>query len=154
MKKRILAYLEKIDQLLKHPPIAVNYEEEVKKHLVQIGFFMHERLIHLIVTVLFALMSVGVALYCVADPGIPMFLLFGALLVLLVPYIMHYYLLENGVQKMYEQYDELLARSEDQKKEAAFRETFREDAIFGEDVKSNESAAYKENATFDDDLRK
>ena len=120
MKKRILAYLEKIDQLIKHPPIAVNYEDEVKKHLVQIGFFMHERMVHLIVTVLFALLSVAVALYCVADPGIPMLLLFGALLILLVPYIMHYYLLENGVQKMYEQYDELLRRSEEQKKEEGY----------------------------------
>ena len=127
MKKRILAYLEKIDQLLKHPPIAVNYEEEVKKHLVQIGFFMHERMVHLIVTVLFAILSVAVALYCVADPGIPMLLLFGALLILLVPYIMHYSLLENGVQKMYEQYDELLRRSEEQKKEEGYRETYPED---------------------------
>ena len=132
MKKRILAYLEKINQLLKHPPIAVNYEDEVKKHLVQIGFFMHERLIHLIVTVLFAILTVGVALYCVADPGIPLFLLFGALLILLVPYIMHYYLLENGVQKMYEQYDELLLRSEEQKKEAGYREAFPEEDGRGE----------------------
>jgi hypothetical protein len=122
MKKRILAYLAAIDELLKHPPIAVNYEDEVKKHLVQIGFFMHERLIHLIVTVLFAVLTVGVALFFVASPGIPILLLFGMLLVLLVPYIMHYYLLENGVQKMYEQYDELLRRSEEQKKEEAFRE--------------------------------
>ncbi|MBQ6235881.1 MAG: hypothetical protein IJK54_08170 [Clostridia bacterium] len=119
MKKRLLAYLQQIDELLKHPPIAVNYDDEVKKHLVQIGFFMHERLIHLIVTVLFALLAVGVALFAVASPGIPIFLLFGALLVLLIPYIMHYYLLENGVQKMYEQYDELLARSEEQKKTEA-----------------------------------
>jgi hypothetical protein len=132
MKKRILAYLEKIDQLLKHPPIAVNYEDEVKKHLVQIGFFMHERLIHLIVTVLFAILTVGVALYCVADPGIPLLLLFGALLILLVPYIMHYYLLENGVQKMYEQYDELLLRSEEQKKETGYREAFSEEDGRGE----------------------
>lgn len=29
-------------------------------------------------------------------------------LVLLVPYIMHYYTLENEVQKMYTQYDEIL----------------------------------------------
>ncbi len=122
MKKRILAYLAAIDELLRHPPIAVNYEDEVKKHLVQIGFFMHERLIHLIVTVLFAALAVGVALFFVASPGIPILLLFGMLLVLLVPYIMHYYLLENGVQKMYEQYDELLRRSEEQKKEEAFRE--------------------------------
>ena len=122
MKKRLLAYLWQIDVLLKHPPIAVNYDDEVKKHLVQIGFFMHERLIHLIVTVLFAILAVDVALFAVASPGIPIFLLFGALLVLLIPYIMHYYLLENGVQKMYEQYDELLARSEEQKKAEAAEE--------------------------------
>lgn len=123
MKKRILAYLESIDRLLAHPPLNVNYADEVKKHLVQIGFFMHERLVHLIVTVLFAILAVGVALFCVAQPQIPVFLLFGALLVLLIPYIMHYYLLENGVQKMYEQYDELLRRSEDQAREEAYEET-------------------------------
>ena len=31
-----------------------------------------------------------------------------ALLVLLIPYVMHYYLLENSVQKMYVQYDEMM----------------------------------------------
>ena len=36
--------------------------------------------------------------------------LIGILLVLLVPYIMHYYLLENETQKMYEQYDKILKR--------------------------------------------
>jgi hypothetical protein len=33
--------------------------------------------------------------------------LLALFLVLLVPYIMHYYLLENSVQKMYRQYDKL-----------------------------------------------
>ena len=128
MKKRILAYLAMIDRLLEHPPIAVNYEDEVGKHLVQIGFFMHERLVHLIVTVLFAVLSVGTALFFVAQPSIPILLLFGALLILLIPYIMHYYLLENGVQKMYSQYDELLRRSEEQKKEEAYASAMQEDA--------------------------
>ena len=31
-----------------------------------------------------------------------------AFLILLIPYVMHYYLLENSVQKMYEQYDIML----------------------------------------------
>ena len=128
MKKRILAYLAMIDRLLEHPPIAVNYEDEVGKHLVQIGFFMHERLVHLIVTVLFAVLSVGTALFFVAQPSVPILLLFGALLILLIPYIMHYYLLENGVQKMYTQYDELLRRSEEQKKEEAYASAMQEDA--------------------------
>ena len=34
-----------------------------------------------------------------------------ALVVVVVPYIMHYYLLENGVQKMYRQYDEMYKRA-------------------------------------------
>jgi len=39
----------------------------------------------------------------------PMLLVLTLLfLVLLVPYIMHYYTLENEVQKMYNQYDEIL----------------------------------------------
>ena len=39
----------------------------------------------------------------------PMLLVLTLLfLVLLVPYIMHYYTLENEVQKMYTQYDEIL----------------------------------------------
>ena len=112
MKKRILAYLALIDKLLEHPPIAVNYEDEVKKHLVQIGFFMHERLIHLIVTVLFAVMTLAAIFFAVAAPSIGLLLLIVALMCLLVPYIMHYYLLENGVQKMYKQYDEMLRRKE------------------------------------------
>ena len=37
------------------------------------------------------------------------------LLILLFPYINHYYLLENGVQKMYEQYDRMLEYQNDKK---------------------------------------
>ena len=42
----------------------------------------------------------------------PMLLVLTLLfLVLLVPYIMHYYTLENEVQKMYTQYDEIFEAS-------------------------------------------
>ena len=39
---------------------------------------------------------------------LPVLGLKGLLLVLLIPYIGHYYTLENEVQKMYQQYDEIL----------------------------------------------
>ena len=39
------------------------------------------------------------------------------MIVLLVPYVKHYYLLENGVQKMYRQYDALLEQIERRKEE-------------------------------------
>ena len=103
MKKRILAYLEYVDGLLKKDDL--DWDEEIKKHLVQISFFAHERLVHLIVTVLFALMTVGCILYLNFTGNIVILLLVIALFVLLIPYIMHYYLLENSVQRMYDQYD-------------------------------------------------
>ena len=108
MKKRILAYLEYVDGLLKRDDL--DWEAEIKKHLVQISFFAHERLVHLIVTVLFALMTVGCVLYLNFTGNIVILCLVIALLVLLVPYIMHYYLLENSVQRMYDQYDTMRSK--------------------------------------------
>lgn len=77
--------------------------------LTQIGFFQHERLVHLIVTVLFALLSLLVLIWLTLDfrPEVAVLLLL--LLVLLLPYIRHYYILENGTQKLYQYYDRLEA---------------------------------------------
>ena len=57
MKKRIINYRLKIDNLLANPD-KISKEEWKKilqEHLTQIGFFQHERLVHLIVTVTFAI---------------------------------------------------------------------------------------------------
>ncbi|MBR4725148.1 MAG: hypothetical protein K6G45_07170 [Lachnospiraceae bacterium] len=108
MKKRILAYLQRIDELLQHPENVDNWQAEIDKHLTQIGFFMHERLIHLIVTALFAVLTFMVLIQLLNSFSVTVAVLFVALMVLLVPYILHYYLLENSVQKMYEQYDKML----------------------------------------------
>lgn len=75
--------------------------------LRQIVFFQHERLIHLIVTVTFALLAMLTLVGILFDPQPALFLLFFLLFVLLVPYIRHYYILENGVQKLYRYYDML-----------------------------------------------
>lgn len=85
-----------------------NHDAILREHLTQIQFFQHERLIHLIVTCLFAVLAFAVffALFFTMNAGL--FVLFAALLVLLIPYIRHYYILENGVQRMYAQYDRLL----------------------------------------------
>lgn len=106
MKKRILAYLNYIDNLLEQEN--VNWEKEIKKHLVQVAFFAHERFVHLIVMVLFALGTIMSILYLNYSGRIIIFMLTIAMLALLIPYIMHYYLLENSVQKMYTQYDRMM----------------------------------------------
>ena len=110
MKKRIISYRLKVDSILSNPGSIPpeRWNAILQEHLVQIGFFQHERLIHLIVTVTFAILTIMsfVASLVVGMPALlALTLLF---VVLLIPYIMHYYTLENEVQKMYVQYDRIL----------------------------------------------
>lgn len=107
MKKRILAYRNYIDRLLSQNQDA-DWNVIMEEHLQQIAFFQHERLIHLIVTVLFALMELGTMGLFVVTSNIGTGVMAIVVLILLIPYINHYYLLENEVQKMYVQYDKLL----------------------------------------------
>lgn len=111
MEKRILAYRKYMDALLERLGEEENTPEEVerlkKEHLTQVSFFQHERLIHLIVTVTFAILEMLALFLFMLCPGVAVFCLVVIILVLLVPYIRHYYILENEVQKMYRQYDAL-----------------------------------------------
>ncbi|MBR4450216.1 MAG: hypothetical protein IKS39_00080 [Clostridia bacterium] len=115
MKKRILGYVKSIDELLEGGKPEESWEEEIKKHLIQIGFFQHERLIHLLVTLTFAILTVAAMLVMVISSYLPLAAVFGLLLILLVPYIKHYYLLENKTQYMYEQYDKMLTLAREEK---------------------------------------
>lgn len=114
MEKRILTYRKYMDELLLRDD--ADWQRIREEHLVQIGFFQHERLIHLIVTVVFALftvLSIGMAflLMALGTAGAGSWLLVvAAFLVLLIPYVRHYYILENEVQRMYGQYDEIAAK--------------------------------------------
>lgn len=82
-------------------------QDKLKEHLVQVGFFQHERLIHLIVTVTFALLEMLAIVLSVISDSLFNLLLPIVILILLIPYIRHYYILENEVQKMYVQYDRM-----------------------------------------------
>ena len=80
-------------------------QDKLKEHLVQVGFFQHERLIHLIVTVTFALLEMlAIVISVISDS---LFTLLLPIVILIIPYIRHYYILENEVQKMYGQYDRM-----------------------------------------------
>jgi hypothetical protein len=118
MGKRMKDYVAAMMQVAKKMTSKVgvskqNKEEILREMLVQIKFFQHERLIHLIVTVLFAFLTIfTIACSCFLNNpsyGIPFCLLSVLCLALLVSYIHHYYVLENGVQKLYEIYDEIRA---------------------------------------------
>ena len=109
MKKRILAYMARMDAILIQNDTGESYGALLAEHEKQLAFFMHERLIHLLVTLTFALLAFGTFFMMYLSFSPQLLVLFVVLLMLLVPYIMHYYLLENGVQKMYKQYDSLRA---------------------------------------------
>ena len=105
MEQRILQYRKFMDEellrLSKEQNVTGEEISRIKKeHLVQISLFQHERLVHLIVTVTFAILTMIsiVAALMICNPLLyALTLLF---LVLLFPYIMHYYTLENEGQKI------------------------------------------------------
>ena len=76
-------------------------KELLTYHDKQIQWMQHERLVHLIVMLfvcLFTLLSFG---FTVIRTSIPSIILSVLLLILSVAYIIHYYQLENSVQKWY-----------------------------------------------------
>ena len=81
--------------------------EELLSVRTHIGFFQHERLVHELVMILFAILTVGGFLFFVAMPEYLVLALDVLFLGLLIPYIRHYYGLENGVQKLYSLYSRL-----------------------------------------------
>lgn len=97
MKKQINDYLKYLE----------NNKVDKKELLVKISFYQHERLIHLIVTclvaisaILFTFMGLLLNNYLLLIVSIILFILFTF-------YILHYYFLENSIQKMYLYYDKI-----------------------------------------------
>jgi len=98
MTKEIRAYMAVLEQFF-----SVGHSDgELLKFraelLKRIEFYQHERLIHLIVTMLMSLMM------CTANPQVGLMLLAVLFLVMTIAYIKHYYFLENSVQRMYKFY--------------------------------------------------
>lgn len=118
MRKYLTEYLAKLEAQLASGE-DLDYAELERSHLIMIQFMQHERLIHFLVTILFALgffISLGIYLLSELLMMLPLLIL---ILGLLVPYIAHYYFLENSVQKMYKLHDEIHARRLKQTKSAA-----------------------------------
>lgn len=105
MKKYFLEYLAFLDAALADD--ATDWARLMKIHKEKTRYFQHERFVHLFVMILFALCTVASFLVIAVTELvllIPLTLLF---LGLLIPYISHYYFLENNVQKLYKYYDRI-----------------------------------------------
>lgn len=121
MKKRILTYRKYIDSLLASDKQS-DWKYIKQEHITQVAFFQHERLVHLIVTVTFAVLELlTVCAYVIVGAldstlSFPLLILALLIIVLLIPYIKHYYLLEDEVQKMYVQYDRIAQKAYEEEK--------------------------------------
>ena len=97
MTKQIKEYLEHLRLFLDVEHSQEEYAAELSRLHVRIGFFSHERLIHLLVTLGFAVFFLIALFMALIKGGVGLFVLAALFLVLLVPYIKHYYFLENSV---------------------------------------------------------
>ena len=114
MKDYMKGYIKSIDNYIINGDLD-NIDDVIETHLIKIKFFMHERLIHFLVTMLFAIMTLLTFFFTLLHVSIGFIILVVLFIALLVPYILHYYYLENNVQYMYKQYDSLCAKKKSKK---------------------------------------
>lgn len=107
MEKRLKNYISYVNRYIDESHSLDETNSFLKDLLIQISFFQHERLIHLLVTITFALLTFASVILCLFVPSLFIYILALLFIVLLIPYIRHYYILENGTQKLYFLYDKL-----------------------------------------------
>jgi len=107
MEKRLKDYLLYMRNFVSEEHSIEECNKAYKDLMIQISFFQHERFIHLIVTVTFAILTMLGIVASIFVQQIPLLILTLLFIVLLIPYVRHYYILENGVQELYKRYDYL-----------------------------------------------
>ncbi|MBE6901365.1 MAG: hypothetical protein E7478_02730 [Ruminococcaceae bacterium] len=104
MTKQIREYMEYITAYMKEQHTDEELIRERSLLLKRIELYQHERLIHLLVTLAFAIFFLLSLFMFLSVGGAGLFVLTLLFLILLIPYIKHYYFLENTVQEMYRIY--------------------------------------------------
>ncbi len=85
-------------------------ETVLSEHKDKIVFMQHERIVHFLVTMMFAVvLSIFICAFIFSEK-FALLLLITIIIILLVFYIKHYYFLENTVQNMYKVYDSILEK--------------------------------------------
>ncbi len=104
MREYMKEHIDLVDNYIKDEKHN-NLSTFLENHLTKIAFFQHERLIHLLVTLFYATITlIFLALTIASWIFVPIVVILSIFLIL---YIYHYFYLENGVQYMYKQYDKL-----------------------------------------------
>ncbi len=111
MVNEIKKQVRLVEGALKKNAKGYDWKALLQLHRVRIGFFQHERLIHLLITLFFGFVFLLLVLVNLAVTVPGMFLLAPILLALTLAYVWHYFELENGVQKLYRLDEEIQKKS-------------------------------------------
>lgn len=108
MKKYMKEYIAQVDSFIADG-MKDAADEKIDEFLAEfdrkLSWFCHERLIHLLVTLFFALFLLIGMFMLITHPDIFTAVLAVLFLCLTGPYVFHYYFLENSVQEMYKKRD-------------------------------------------------
>jgi hypothetical protein len=88
------------EALITDTPVCGRHEL-LQRHERVLAAMQHERIVHLLVTLAFGLFLLMTMIGAFLKPHVLLLLLGGMFLLLLFPYIFHYYFLENCVQRWY-----------------------------------------------------
>lgn len=102
MQKALKQHIIFIENALKVKDRDFDWQALSDFHRAQIGFFQHERLIHLLVTLFFGIMFFFSVIVQLLLTNLGLLAISLILVIMLGFYIRHYFFLENGVQKLYE----------------------------------------------------
>ena len=103
-------YMKYISDKLEKSSDKTELQNILSEHLDKIAFMQHERIVHFLVTFMFAVILCIFMCAFIFSENIMLLVLVTIILVLLAFYIKHYYFLENTVQEMYRIYDRILEK--------------------------------------------
>ncbi len=110
MTEYLKTYMKTAAERLENASDKLTLEELLAEHKDKIAYMQHERIVHFLVTMMFAIvLTIFMSALCFTE-NLALLLLVTIILVLLAFYIKHYYFLENTVQKMYRVYDDILSK--------------------------------------------
>ncbi len=108
MHTRVENYMKYVEKMLSQKMNPEEKEEFLQSFLIQLSFYQHERIIHLLVTLTFAIISIVSLAFVFSTSNIFLFAFSLGSLIFLFFYVKHYFFLERSVQKMYTYYDQLV----------------------------------------------
>ena len=107
MTEYLKAYIAKAEERLLKCNNTDEAEKLLNEHKDKINFMQHERIVHFLVTMMFALiLAIFIGVELITE-SLLLSILIIIIIVLLAFYIKHYYFLENTVQYMYVLYDNI-----------------------------------------------